>query len=45
MSSEDELNKLFEKKLEQIKSYLNSQSSTELEKINSNLNKFVEDQF
>jgi hypothetical protein len=33
MSSEDELNKLFEKKLEQIKSYLNSQSSTELEKI------------
>jgi len=45
MSSEGELNTLVEEKLKKIKNYLNSQSMSELEKINSNINKFIEEQF
>jgi len=41
MSSEGELNTLVEEKLKKIKNYLNSQSMSELEKINSNINKFI----
>jgi hypothetical protein len=45
MSSEDEINTLVKKKIEIIKNYLNSQSMSELEKINSNISKFIEEQF
>jgi hypothetical protein len=45
MSSEDEINTLVKKKIEIIKNYLNSQSMSELEKINSNVSKFIEEQF
>ncbi len=45
MSSEDEINTLFKNKIEKIKDYLNSQSMSELEKINSNVSKFIEEQF
>ena len=45
MSSEVEINNLVEEKLKKIKNYLNSQSISELEKINSNVSKFIEEQF
>ena len=45
MSSEDEINTLVKNKIEKIKDYLNSQSMSELEKINSNVSKFIEEQF
>ena len=45
MSSEDEINTLVKNKIEKIKDYLNSQSMSELEKINSNISKFIEEQF
>ena len=45
MSSEDEINIFVKKKIEKIKEYLNSQSMSELEKINSNVSKFIEEQF
>ena len=45
MSSEDKINALVKKNLDKIKDYLNSQSMSELEKINSNISKFIEEQF
>ena len=45
MSSEVEINNLVDEKLKKIKNYLNSQSISELEKINSNVSKFIEEQF
>ena len=45
MSSEDEINIFVKKKIEKIKEYLNCQSMSELEKINSNISKFIEEQF
>ena len=45
MSSEDEINTLVKNKIEKIKDYLNSQSMSELEKMNSNVSKFIEEQF
>ena len=45
MSSEVEINNLVEEKLKKIKNYLNSQSISELEKINSNVNIFIDKQF
>ena len=43
MSSET--NALVKIKLEKIKKYLNSLSMSELEKINSNISKFIDEQF
>ena len=45
MSSEDKINALVKIKLEKIKKYLNSRSMSELEKINSNISKFIDEQF
>ena len=45
MSSEDKINALVKKNLDKIKDYLSSQSMSELEKINSNVSKFIEEQF
>ena len=45
MSSEDKINALVKKNLDKIKDYLNSQSMSELEKINSNVNIFIDKQF
>ena len=45
MSSEDKINALVKIKSEKIKKHLNSRSMSELEKINSNISKFIDEQF
>ena len=45
MYSEDKINALVKRNLDKIKDYLNSQSISELEKINSNVNAFIDKQF